>query len=672
MKKLFTISCILYFFNAGATNYYFSANGDDGNKGTSPSTPWKTLSKFNSVFASINPGDSILFNRGDFFYGELIISRSGKFGSSIVIGSYGLGVEPIITGFTSIQNWARDDGGIYEYSCPQCQTSLNMITFQDTLQPMGRWPKLSAFHSSYLTINSHTGATSLTSAELAGALNYIGGEVVSRKNDWILDRARILTQSGTTITCLTFPYPLNGKAPYNFKDNNGFFIQNHVNTLTQLGEWAYDSVSKKIKMYFGSKSPSSYTVQASTIDYLVTINGFGWITFDHITFKGSNSRTFSFGSPANHIQINNCIIKFSGMDAIAVSGTSNNIITLNKDTITYTNNNGISGNGSSQWTITNNTFLNTGMVSGAGASGDGQYEGMAYIKNKSLIQFNVIKNTGYIAIEFYGDSMTVKNNFVDSFDRVKRDGGAIYTYAETNKFGRKVIGNIVLHGIGDNYGVGANLADPHDKHALGIYLDGGARNLVIDSNTVAYCDDGGFHSNNSQNISMKGNTFFSNGVYQMNFTDINMSPSIPVSGLMVKNNILFAKDSDQLILSMVLTSNYNAGTIDSNYYCRPIFEPSNIDIASYHTYQNGGGIVQTYPGWRVKSLDQWQIYSSQDVHTHKSPKAITNSASLRFYYNPTSMQVTYPIKGLNFDVKGISFQNSIVLEPYSSAILFQQ
>src|ERR1035437_3067716 len=672
MKSLLLLLFIIPVFTANATTYYFSASGNDANNGTSTLTPWKTLSKLNSAFSSFSPGDSLLFKRGDTFYGLLVISSSGSSGSPITIGAYGSGARPIITGFTTLSSWTSLGSGIYEDSCSACQPSLNMVTFQDTLQPMGRWPKLSASNGGYLTIDSHTGYTSLTSTGLSGALNYVGGEVVARKYDYVMDRARITAQSGTTITCAPFT-----NTYYDFLNNYGFFIQNHVNTCTTLGEWAYDSIPKKIKMYFGGNSPSSYTVQASTTDNLVTINGYNnYITFDNITFKGSNSRTFNIGQ-CNHIQINNCDIKFSGIDAIWVNNNSStNNIQVNNCTISYTNNNGIVGNNATNWTITNNSFLNTGMIRGAGGNGDGEYEGMVYIGGKSLIQYNTVKNTGYIGIQFVGDSVEIRNNYVDSFCIVKRDGGGVYTYADTNKLGRKVIGNIITNGIGDNYGIGIDLTNPYDRQAYGIYMDGGTKNVVIDSNTVANCALSGFHFNSPRNIQMKGNTSFNNGA-QIDYTD----DPYPVSTLTIQNNILFAKHSDQFILSMNLASNYIAsiGAIDNNYYCRPILEPSNIDTAGYsHGFTdpinfpyNDGGIAYDNIDHKFKSLDVWQTYFGQDAHTHKSPKTITDVNDIRFEYNATSSPVVVSLPYNYMDVKEATYNGTITLAPYTSAVLIK-
>ena len=86
---------------ARATTYYVAAAGSDSNSGTSTSTPWQTVAKVNG--ATFSPGDSILFNRGDVWYGTaLAVPSSGSSGSPITFGAYGSGVNPILKGATNL------------------------------------------------------------------------------------------------------------------------------------------------------------------------------------------------------------------------------------------------------------------------------------------------------------------------------------------------------------------------------------------------------------------------------------------------------------------------------------------------------------------------------------------------------------------------------------------
>ncbi|MBK3517093.1 T9SS type A sorting domain-containing protein [Carboxylicivirga marina] len=87
-----------------AKNYYVSNNGNDSNDGLSEATPWLTLAKVNEAAERANkdgylePGDKILFRKGDTFVGQLILWCSGTEGNPIEISSYGEGELPILTG----------------------------------------------------------------------------------------------------------------------------------------------------------------------------------------------------------------------------------------------------------------------------------------------------------------------------------------------------------------------------------------------------------------------------------------------------------------------------------------------------------------------------------------------------------------------------------------------
>ncbi len=92
---LITLFTTLPFASVGATNYYFSNSGSDGSSGGYDS-PMQTLAKASSL--AYEPGDSLLFRRGDTFAGHLVLNSSGSVSQPITIGSYGEGELPVLTG----------------------------------------------------------------------------------------------------------------------------------------------------------------------------------------------------------------------------------------------------------------------------------------------------------------------------------------------------------------------------------------------------------------------------------------------------------------------------------------------------------------------------------------------------------------------------------------------
>ncbi len=69
------VSFYLHSVGWAATYYVDATNGNDSNNGTSESTPWKTISKVSA--SRFNPGDQILFKRGQIWRGQLIPPSSG-------------------------------------------------------------------------------------------------------------------------------------------------------------------------------------------------------------------------------------------------------------------------------------------------------------------------------------------------------------------------------------------------------------------------------------------------------------------------------------------------------------------------------------------------------------------------------------------------------------------
>ncbi|ANQ51740.1 T9SS type A sorting domain-containing protein [Flammeovirga sp. MY04] len=96
-RTLFLILASILCSAIYAEDYYLSSvSGSDTNAGTSANSPWKTLSKMNSI--QLGPGDRVLFKSNETFRGEFIVNGSGAEGNPIIITSYGTGSKPIVTG----------------------------------------------------------------------------------------------------------------------------------------------------------------------------------------------------------------------------------------------------------------------------------------------------------------------------------------------------------------------------------------------------------------------------------------------------------------------------------------------------------------------------------------------------------------------------------------------
>lgn len=102
----------------GTTYYVDAVNGSDSNTGTDPGQAWRT-----AVYAlsqPINPGDSILFRRGQVFSAteEARLSQHGTITNPIFIDAYDTGAAPVIQNINSYiySSAIRIDGDYVEVS----------------------------------------------------------------------------------------------------------------------------------------------------------------------------------------------------------------------------------------------------------------------------------------------------------------------------------------------------------------------------------------------------------------------------------------------------------------------------------------------------------------------------------------------------------------------------
>ncbi len=589
----------------GINNYYFStAIGNDTRtpaQAQNPVTPWKTIKKLNSIMSILNPGDAVLFNRGEVFYGNIIMAQSGSAGAPIIFSAYGTGNKPIINGLNTLKTWTSVGNGAWEASLAS-GSYLNMVLLNALVQPMGRFPNSNMPNKGYLIFESHAGTSQLTDNELGASTNWTGAEVVVRKNDWILDRAPITVHYGNT---LNFTSPTG----HQLIDGYGYFIQNSPLTLDQTGEWYYNPSTKKLRMYFGSANPTAYSVMASSVDTLVFINNKSYITFHNISFRGGDVAAFQLNNSSN-IRIQNSDIDYTGLDG--VSAENSPYLSIANCTVNHSNNSGIRlYQGSSYATIKSNTVKNSGIIPGMGSSNNQQHDGIYVDASPSnAIELNTVDSSGYCGITFTGDYTSVKNNVVNYFCLTVNDGGGIYTWGGWDKVGRKVTGNIVLNGTGAPEGT--NSTTPGG--AVGIYTDDRSANIEITNNTVANCVRTGIYLHNSHEMNLTGNTLYNNGIQLSMVHDV-LEPGDPIRNVATTGNIMSSSKANQFLVENVSTLSDIAsfGSYNNNYYLRPTDESG---IITTNVLDNGQYRTGYY------DLAGWTAAYGFDQQSAKSPVKI--------------------------------------------------
>ena len=614
-------SLLVISFSAQAKNYYFSSvSGNDSynsSQAQNEATPWKSIAKLNSFFGSIAAGDNIYFKRGEIFYGSIVFSTSGTSNNLITIGAYGFGDKPIITGLVTLSSWSQVSSGVYQASAPAVKASVNLVSLNGKPQQVGRYPNADAPNKGYLNYESFT-SRSITDNQLTTSTNWTGAEVVIRKQHYALEKCLITSHSGSTINYVATAVinPMNS-ATAGFASGTsgyGYFIQRDVRTLDQLGEWYFNNNSKSMFMYFGANNPSSYNVKVSAIDTLVNLNAHNYININNISFEGANFSAI-FGSNSGNITIDNCDINLMGAKGVMIFNSPNVLIKNVTTNNVLSNAIDLTSRYQNNATVINCTIKNTGAIAGMGSFWDDtDYKGIyVSVKSTALIQFNKIDTTGYVGIQFQGNDILVKNNFINYYDYVKDDGGGIYTYQDgtdadpqTTYTNRVISSNIILNGIGATSGTKGDL------DVDGIFLDGRSMNVDVLNNTMANIGVNGIYSNNAHSVNIRGNTSFNNGS-GFGITRYSWGSTVNLS---IKQNIFYPKYDTQdnfqyvntgvnvPVVSTIQSVMQQIGDIDSNYYALP-----NATGFSYrYTQYESGGWTFAKP----LSFEGWKSTASHD------------------------------------------------------------
>lgn len=597
MKQFAILSLILFGLATTACSqshtYYIDASGNDANSGSSPSAAWRTVNKLNAV--AFHPGDQILFKRGGIYWGSINIRQSGEAGRPIVIGAYGSGSRPVITGFTTLNNWTKVKRGVYQAQCPDADSMVNLVSVNDKVQPMGRFPNIDAPNGGYLTFQSHSGNACITDNNYNNysSADWTGGQIVVRKTYFLLEKSTISSQNNGTFT-----YQYKGDK-HDYSDGFGYFIQNDPRTLDETGEWYFNPSTKTVLMYFGNNSPANYVVKAGTVSNLINLVNVGYVTVRDIQLEGSNAVSINV-SGSHDITISNNLMRLSGGIAVYSHGSCPNML-ISGNIIDQTQDMAINALGCTNAVIKNNIITNCGIWPGMGT----RYVGIFVMGDNAVIEANTVKNIGYNGLQLYGNNVIARNNFISNFTSVLDDGGGIFLSGPQYS-GRKLIHNIILNGIGATQGE----KPAADTLSEGIYIDDNTSDVTVDGNTVAYVAGDGLKIHNAHNLIIINNTFFDNQHSQI-LLDYDTNPNgRPIRNIAINHNTMVINRPSEYTMKIesIKDDLDQFGTYDNNTYVQPFasqYHKVNISTSSPRVMHH------------VLDMDDWQRNTGNDANSKK-------------------------------------------------------
>lgn len=683
---------------APVTYYISNSGGNDSNPGTSELQPFKSIDKVNGL--ALQPGDQVLFKCGDVWRGTpLEITRSGASGSPITFSSYPAGCanQPLLDGTQLIGGWSVYSGSIYAAdlnsggNAGKFPNGINQLFRNGTRLTMGRWPNLNAGDGGYSTVDGQPANHRISDNQLP-AVNWTGATIHLKVIRWSMINRNVTGRSGNTLT-------LNADALCPFTTNCtgwGYFINNHLSTLDQDGEWYYDKNAGRVYLY-ASSNPSAHTIEGSVVLRTDDRNWGGvvvgtdldlqvaHVTVDNFHIRGWFRNGITW--PTNLHPDENAYITLSNNRIVDVDDTGidlfswvwgaadgldgwrgGNHITIRGNWIDGANSMGIH-TPSRETLIEGNTIRNIGLIRNLNEAGMGcsitEGEGHCtedgsglriYVDNPSrsgygfTIQNNHFEEIGYHGIQIFGANITVQENVFYRTNVSKGDGGAVNTFGNENFSATKVhdvqiLNNLILHTIGNTDGTHSSF---RSLFAFGVYIDQFSRNVTTSGNVVAWSTVHGILYQNSTG-SVTNNLLFDNvtgsmWANQVHFTSGSSATALTGNTLISKAataRSLSVKNKDQIV------------TINNNRY--------------FHASKNDHIHVQDQSD--DKTFAEWKAYSGKDAQSTNLVSGVVGSYILYYNAQDTPQPASLPV-GWDFcDLSG-AVVPSLTLQPRRAAVLY--
>lgn len=582
--------CLSSCFHANATNYYLSSSGNDGNNGLSTASAWQSLAYLNSQIPTMQPGDQILFRRGDTFIGELELNNSGSNSARIIIDAYGTGNLPILKGAIPVSSWSVYSGNIYRAPITQ---SVKGLYVDGKRMTKARYP-----NTGWLFTDTGSGTSGFGDADIPQATNYWTGATARiRSVDWQYEIREIQSHSGSDII-------FQNATEYGIDPDWGYYLDNKLEALDVAGEWFYDNTGSFLYLYApGGVNPNSLLVEAVVYDTGIecAFNS-EYLTVQNLRITQYAVQGFWLGGVCQEVTVNTCEISQIGMNAIHLDVFPGTNILVSGNDISDAEGRGIYLFDGDNCEISGNTLKRIGMVPGYGLSdvnggvGILCYDGTS----NSLIANNHIDSTGYAGIRVDGSDNVIEYNRVHNAILTLSDGGGIYCYGVNTQ------DNIIRYNWVKNV-IGNVESSPNSPFAMGIYVDNFCTGITVSNNIVTGVTNFGLLNNFNTN----NNTFTNNLVYGNGDGGLMMDDKANAvnTGNTVSGNTFYCLGKDQIPMLLIAEyANPNWGAFDNNRYYNPY---SCTAVAT--KYDAGSGFEWTYFG-----LSHWKSDKGLDINSTAS------------------------------------------------------
>ena len=686
---------------ANGTVYYVSSSaGNDGNNGLSVENAFRTVGKVNSL--NLQPGDQVRFKCGDIWQAEqLVFSKSGAEAAPILFSSYPAACtnKPILSGSRPITGWTVYSGTIYVTdlavgdNAGKFSMGINQLFRNGQRLPLGRWPNLDAGNGGYSFVDSHSaGSNQVTDNELPADVNWAGAIVHIKNIRWSMLDRQVTSSSGHTLvfnaglSCL-----ISG---WTNCTGWGYFVNNHLKTLDQDGEWYYDASTGRVYLYSTTGAPTN--VEGSVILDAATTSQHGgvmlsdgsataYVILANLEVKNWFNHGISTPGSMNndiyhHLTVRNVTIK--DVDAAGVwlrswlERPSNgrkglrggHHMTFTHSVVDGANAFGISGF-FAESTFEDNEIKNVALIKNLGKSGMGcgttsgecteNGDGLRILLYDildsgygNMLRYNRFEKIGYNGVDVFGPNTTLEKNFITQSCYSKADCGGVRTFGDsdlsaTTVYNIHLIDNVIVDIPGNVEGCHASRA----AFGMGLYIDNYSRDVEVRGNTVASTTISGILYQRSSG-QIANNTVFNAS------SGTEYSAQIDLGGdetrATVTGNQLYGLNNEAWTLYAHDLS--NLVTSDYNYL--------------FHPYVNSH--IAYGPSWTRYTFANWKTFSGLEAHskTNWFTQPAGEASRARILYNSTQSPLTIDLGERQYlDLDQNSVIGSITLSPFTSKIL---
>ncbi|TAH08993.1 MAG: right-handed parallel beta-helix repeat-containing protein [Sphingobacteriia bacterium] len=663
-KFYFAAILLLFSQPVFSTNYYLSAAGNDINSGTTIKSAWKTIARLNRQ--KLQPGDSVLFKKGDAFFGELVCNASGTKENSIVYSSYGNGLMPILRGATTTNMFRLFKNDIY---MADINESVKAVFMNNQLQMLARFP--------------NTGFR-IMEGGIGNAVSFYDSSLTQPNQFW----------NGANIRFRTFDWEMRTSIVKNFNNHQiliedsstnilgkgwGYYFDNKFEALDTSGEWFYSNTDKKLYLCATAKKIKEATIQLVQLKTGITVaESISYVQIIGIQVEKYFERGIYLAGNNKGIILQNNRVESIDHTGIFVNRVSSNCSIIN-NSIQHINGRGIFALEPNHLSIEQNTIQNIGTILGYGVSGVNGMIGITianteaiksentYIANNNSIRNNTVRNTGYVGIRMDGAFSTMEYNIVDNVMNQLSDGAAIYCwsrskyYTHDNTIKKNIISNI----SGSNFGTpsGPNPA------ANGIYIDNGCYNILVDSNLIYNVSASGIHVNSEAFDNLISNNTLFNCQTGLSVAEWS-KPKSTFGNKFLKNKIFIrgAKDRAVVLINFLLPGTQDMATFDQNTYYHLYGDTLMTDI---YNIKSADGAVNRITN--EYGFEAWK----KEFKYELSGKTINAIAGINSTFKPLlftnpSLKMNNQIfaKGKYINLMGKPV-NRVQIPPFQSIIVFK-